>query len=118
VHGAIGFTREHDLRLWTTRLWSWRDEDGSDAEWSADLGATVLAAGPDGLWPLITGRAERLGARRHQEAVLSLAHDRRIGAFPDGMRRVSRRSNDHAPSSRPLSGVISASSTPELSQPP
>jgi acyl-CoA dehydrogenase len=55
VHGAIGFTREHDLRLWTTRLWAWREEDGSDAEWNADLGATVLASGPDGLWPLITG---------------------------------------------------------------
>jgi acyl-CoA dehydrogenase len=55
VHGAIGFTREHDLRLWTTRLWAWREEDGSDAEWNADLGATVLANGPDGLWPLITG---------------------------------------------------------------
>jgi acyl-CoA dehydrogenase len=55
VHGAIGFTREHDLRLWTTRLWAWREEDGSDAEWNADLGATALAAGPAGLWPLITG---------------------------------------------------------------
>ncbi len=55
VHGAIGFTREHDLRLVTTRLWAWRDEDGSDAEWNAEIGATVLAAGPDGLWPLITG---------------------------------------------------------------
>ena len=55
VHGAIGFTREHDLRLTTTRLWAWRDEDGSDAEWNAELGATVLAAGPEGLWPLVTG---------------------------------------------------------------
>ncbi len=55
VHGAIGFTREHDLRLVTTRLWAWRDEDGSDAEWNAEVGATVLAAGPDGLWPLVTG---------------------------------------------------------------
>jgi acyl-CoA dehydrogenase len=55
VHGAIGFTREHDLRLLTTRLWAWRDEDGSDAEWNAELGATVLAAGADGLWPLVTG---------------------------------------------------------------
>jgi acyl-CoA dehydrogenase len=55
VHGAIGFTREHDLRLWTTRLWAWREEDGSDAEWNTDLGTTVLAAGPAGLWPLITG---------------------------------------------------------------
>ncbi len=55
VHGAIGFTREHDLRLVTTRLWAWRDEDGSDAEWNAEVGAAVLAAGPDGLWPLVTG---------------------------------------------------------------
>jgi acyl-CoA dehydrogenase len=56
VHGAIGFTREHDLRLVTTRLWAWRDEDGSDAEWNAEVGAAALAAGPDGLWPLVTGR--------------------------------------------------------------
>lgn len=55
VHGAMGFTREHDLRLVTTRLWSWRDEDGSEAEWNVELGATVLAAGADGLWPMITG---------------------------------------------------------------
>ncbi|HYH31931.1 MAG TPA: acyl-CoA dehydrogenase family protein [Pseudonocardia sp.] len=56
VHGAIGFTREHDLRLLTTRLWAWRDEDGSDAQWNAELGATVLAAGAEGLWPLVSGR--------------------------------------------------------------
>jgi acyl-CoA dehydrogenase len=56
VHGAIGFTREHDLRLLTTRLWAWRDEDGSDAEWNAQLGAEVLAVGAEGLWPLVTGR--------------------------------------------------------------
>jgi acyl-CoA dehydrogenase len=55
VHGAIGFTREHDLRLATTRLWAWREEDGSDAEWNAEVGSAVLAAGPDALWPLITG---------------------------------------------------------------
>jgi acyl-CoA dehydrogenase len=55
VHGAIGFTREHDLRLVTTRLWAWRDEDGTDAQWNAEVGAAALAAGPDGLWPLVTG---------------------------------------------------------------
>jgi acyl-CoA dehydrogenase len=55
VHGAIGFTREHDLRLVTTRLWAWRDEDGTDAEWNAEVGAAALAAGPEGLWPLVTG---------------------------------------------------------------
>jgi acyl-CoA dehydrogenase len=59
VHGAIGFTREHDLRLLTTRLWAWRDEDGSEAEWNEFIGAlgidTVRRTGADGLWPLITG---------------------------------------------------------------
>lgn len=55
VHGAIGFTREHDLRLLTTRLWSWRDEDGSEAYWHDRIGRLVLDAGPDSLWPLITG---------------------------------------------------------------
>ena len=55
VHGAIGFTREHGLRLLTTRLWAWRDEDGAEAEWNAEIGAMALAAGPDGLWPLVTG---------------------------------------------------------------
>jgi acyl-CoA dehydrogenase len=55
VHGAIGFTREHALRLLTTRLWAWRDEDGSEAQWQAELGERVLAAGPDALWPMVTG---------------------------------------------------------------
>ncbi|MBN9102031.1 MULTISPECIES: acyl-CoA dehydrogenase family protein [unclassified Pseudonocardia] len=55
VHGAIGFTREYDLRLVTTRLWAWRDEDGSEAEWNDVVGTMALEAGADGLWPLITG---------------------------------------------------------------
>jgi acyl-CoA dehydrogenase len=55
VHGAIGFTREHDLRLVTTRLWAWREEDGGEAHWHAELGERALAAGADGLWPLVTG---------------------------------------------------------------
>ena len=55
VHGAIGFTREHDLRRWTTRLWAWRDEDGNEAYWQTELGARVLAAAPDTLWPAVTG---------------------------------------------------------------
>lgn len=55
VHGAIGFTREHDLRLVTTRLWAWRDEDGSEAEWNEVVGTMALEAGTDGLWPMIVG---------------------------------------------------------------
>ncbi|GAA1378822.1 acyl-CoA dehydrogenase family protein [Pseudonocardia kongjuensis] len=56
VHGAIGFTREHDLRLVTTRLWAWRDEDGNESRWNDRVGELALQAGADGLWPLVTGR--------------------------------------------------------------
>ena len=54
VHGAIGFTLEHDLRLATTRLWAWREEDGSEAHWHAVIARRALAEGPGGLWPLLT----------------------------------------------------------------
>ena len=51
VHGAIGFTREHDLRLVTTRLWAWRDEFGTETRWQDEL----VAAGGDAWWSLVTG---------------------------------------------------------------
>jgi acyl-CoA dehydrogenase len=54
VHGAIGFTQEHKLHHLTRRLWSWRDEAGSELVWSRVLGAGVLAGGPDKLWPALT----------------------------------------------------------------
>jgi acyl-CoA dehydrogenase len=54
VHGAIGFTQEHKLHHLTRRLWSWRDEAGSDLAWARVLGAGLLADGPDGLWPRLT----------------------------------------------------------------
>jgi acyl-CoA dehydrogenase len=57
LHGAIGTTEEHRLRLTTTRLWSWRDEDGPEAECFAELGWAALAAagGTGGLWPWLSG---------------------------------------------------------------
>jgi len=55
VHGAIGFTREHDLRLVTTRLWAWRDEDGAEEIWNERLGARALDSGPEGVWSLLVG---------------------------------------------------------------
>lgn len=56
VHGALGFTDEHPLRLITTRLWSWRDEFGNERFWERELGAAACAA-PD-LWTLVTDPAE------------------------------------------------------------
>ncbi len=54
VHGAIGFTHEHSLHRLTRRLWSWRDEFGTESQWSLELGKQVMAAGADALWPAIT----------------------------------------------------------------
>ncbi|MBV9859990.1 MAG: acyl-CoA dehydrogenase [Alphaproteobacteria bacterium] len=54
VHGAIGFTQEHSLHRLTRRLWSWRDEFGTEAYWSRELGRLVASDGADALWPMMT----------------------------------------------------------------
>lgn len=55
IHGALGVTREHVLHLSTRRLWSWRDEWGSEHEWSKSLGDTALASGAEGSWQTVIG---------------------------------------------------------------
>lgn len=54
VHGAIGFTHEHRLHRFTTCLWRWRDEFGTEASWSETLGGRVVDAGGDALWATVT----------------------------------------------------------------
>ena len=54
VHGAIGFTREHDLRHFTQRLLAWRSEFGGDRHWSEALGQAVIARGVDTFWSDLT----------------------------------------------------------------
>lgn len=54
VHGAIGFTYEHDLHFFTRRLWSWRTEYGSAGYWSQMLGELTLQHGSDGIWKKVT----------------------------------------------------------------
>ncbi len=54
VHGAIGFTYEHSLHFLTKRLWSWRDEYGTESEWNLLLGRYAANAGADRLWSEIT----------------------------------------------------------------
>ncbi|WP_024933982.1 acyl-CoA dehydrogenase family protein [Actinomadura welshii] len=53
IHGAIGVTREHVLRRLTLRLWSWRDEYGSEARWRDRVAA---AMGGDA-WAVACGEA-------------------------------------------------------------
>lgn len=64
VHGAIGFTGEHRLHVFTQRLWAWRDEFGSEREWSRYLGELALRAGPDGFWPFLTAIGQGVAAPR------------------------------------------------------
>jgi len=54
VHGAMGFTREHNLHYSTRRLWSWRDEFGNETCWQSRLGREIAAKGADALWPMLT----------------------------------------------------------------
>lgn len=53
IHGAMGFTQEHPLHRATRRLWSWRDEFGSDALWQERIGRAVCAGGGAALWPML-----------------------------------------------------------------
>jgi acyl-CoA dehydrogenase len=61
LHGAIGFTDEHRLQYTTRRLWAWRDEHGTDAEWAAVLGRAVGQAGGDALWDRVTSWPPAVG---------------------------------------------------------
>ena len=54
VHGAMGFTREHNLHHLTRRLWSWRDEFGNETHWQTRIGEMALKQGADQLWPFLT----------------------------------------------------------------
>jgi acyl-CoA dehydrogenase len=51
VHAAMGFTQEHNLHFFTRRLWSWRDEFGSDAFWAEWIGRKICVRGGAALWP-------------------------------------------------------------------
>jgi acyl-CoA dehydrogenase len=54
IHGAIGMSQEYQLHHFTRRLWTWRQEWGSETYWSYVLGQDVAAAGPDALWPRLS----------------------------------------------------------------
>lgn len=42
IHGAIGFTAEFDLQLYTRRLHAWRQQAGSESYWHAVLGELLV----------------------------------------------------------------------------
>lgn len=61
VLAAMGITEEHALHHLTRRLWSWRDEGGSERFWSARIGALVQSA-PGPLWTFLTSRDQEPSA--------------------------------------------------------
>lgn len=54
AHGAIGMTKEYELGQLSRRLWSWRDEFGSERYWARELGRRLAGAGAGELWPRIS----------------------------------------------------------------
>jgi acyl-CoA dehydrogenase len=54
AHGAMGMTREYPLHHFSRRLWSWRHEFGKEHYWRLAVGKHAVAAGADGLYPLVT----------------------------------------------------------------
>jgi acyl-CoA dehydrogenase len=44
IHGAIGFTEEFDLQLYTRRLHAWRQSGGAESYWQDVLGEALLDA--------------------------------------------------------------------------
>lgn len=55
VFAAIGITEEHGLHHLTRRLWSWREEAGTERAWAEELGRTAIGWGGD-FWAELTAR--------------------------------------------------------------
>jgi acyl-CoA dehydrogenase len=56
----MGITREHELHLYTLRLWSWRDELVAEKILARRLGETAIRAGHEGTWSWIVHEADDL----------------------------------------------------------
>ena len=54
--GAIGWTQDHVLQRYTRRLFGWRDDFGTEADWAVRLGRHVAGLGGDAIWPMLTTR--------------------------------------------------------------
>ncbi|PKF90200.1 hypothetical protein CW306_01340 [Bacillus sp. BA3] len=54
VLAAIGFTYEHTLHHSTRRLWSWRDEFGTESDWEQIVTEELIKLQKNQLWSMIT----------------------------------------------------------------
>lgn len=56
IHGAMGFTHEHQLHHFTRRVWAWREEFGNEVYWRRRLGAHIAGLGADAVWDFLATR--------------------------------------------------------------
>ncbi len=56
VHGAIGFTFDHQLNFATRRLWAWREAYGADGWWAGKLGEAAIQSRSVAFWSSMTSR--------------------------------------------------------------
>ena len=63
VFGAMGFTAECVLQRYSHRLWAWRDDFGTEAEWSLALGRQVARLDAADYWPTIVAGGIGAGGR-------------------------------------------------------
>lgn len=61
LHAAMGVTREHPLHLATRRIWSWRDESGTQRSWAAALGDWALKVDGEQRWRWVTEQNQEAG---------------------------------------------------------
>jgi acyl-CoA dehydrogenase len=56
IHGAMGYTHEHQLHHFTRRAWAWRDEYGNEMFWQQRLGGHLAGLGAGRLWEFLATR--------------------------------------------------------------
>jgi alkylation response protein AidB-like acyl-CoA dehydrogenase len=58
--GAMGITQEHELHLFTLRLWSWRDELAAEKTLAGRLGRAATRGGEHRMWSWVVQDGETL----------------------------------------------------------
>ncbi|WP_455675236.1 acyl-CoA dehydrogenase family protein [Pradoshia sp.] len=69
VMAAIGFTHEHSLHHSTRRLWSYRDEFGSETDWSNIIAKQLRQGNQNGLWEYVTESYTPKGEKNEQSTI-------------------------------------------------
>jgi acyl-CoA dehydrogenase len=57
LHGAMGLTAEYPLQHYTSRLWAWRDEYGSEFTWSNHIAELVRSRYGGDIWRALTAQS-------------------------------------------------------------